>query len=148
MKIISDNETIESMEDFEKIRLAYMADNTPVTEEDLPKLLEIAEKLRNEDTSLNLYELQKHPDARSKLFEQITDACYMMLELAPTTAQRMVFYSYLEGQFIKTLAKQASRTDVERLNQVLTFVNKEDPNGDLKALARELVTSGLFTKES
>lgn len=147
MKTFSDKETVESMEDIEKHRLAYMADDTPVTEEDLPKLLEIAKKLQNQDTSLNLYELQKHPDVRSKLFEHITDACYMVLESESTTAQRMAFTSYLESQFIKTLARQASRTDLEGLNQLLIFAKQENPDGDLKALARDLISIGLFEKE-
>ena len=92
-------------------RAIYMADNTPVSEEDFPKLLEIAEKLRNEDTSLNLYELKKHPEARAKLFRHIAEACYMALELNPTEAQKMIFINYLEKQFINTLAKQAYQTD-------------------------------------
>ncbi|MFU2181967.1 hypothetical protein ACMZ6Y_04485 [Streptococcus pluranimalium] len=41
--------------DIDDKRAIYMADDTPVSETDLQKLMVIAEKLRNEDTSLNLY---------------------------------------------------------------------------------------------
>lgn len=129
-------------------RAIYMADNTPVSEEDFPKLLEIAEKLRNEDTSLNLYELKKHPDARAKLFRHIAEACYMALELNPTEAQKMNFIDYLEKQFVNTLAKQASQTDLKGLNQFLKLAKQENPDGDLKALARDLISIGLFEKEN
>ncbi|MFU2164505.1 hypothetical protein ACMZ6Z_06930 [Streptococcus pluranimalium] len=131
----------------DKLRANYMADDTPLTEADVPKLFEIAEKLRNEDISLNLYELQKHPGARAKLFGHITDACYMMLGSEPTTAQKMAFISYLQSQFIKTLAKQASKTDLKGLNQFLRLAKRENKDVDLKALASDLIATGLITKE-
>ncbi|WP_438839023.1 hypothetical protein [Streptococcus pluranimalium] len=145
MKTFSDKETVE---DIEKHRLAYMADNTPVSEEDFLKLLEIAEKLRNEDTSLNLYELKKHPEARAKLFRHIAEACYMALELNPTEAQKMNFINYLEKQFINTLAKQAYRTDLKGLNRFLGLAKQENKDVDIKALASDLISIGLFEKEN
>lgn len=134
--------------EFNKRRQDYMADDTPIELGDVPKLLEIANKLREEDTSLNLYELQKHPDVRAKLFEQITDACYMMLEVEPTDSQRLVLYNYLESQFIKTLGKQASRTNLNQLNQFLNIVKKERKDVDLRELAMDLVNIGLFEEET
>lgn len=128
-------------------RAIYMADNTPVSEEDFPKLLEIAEKLRNEDTSLNLYELKKHPEARAKLFRHIAEACYMALELNPTEAHKLNFIDYLEKQFINTLAKQAYQTDLKGLNQFLKLAKRENKDIDIKALASDLIATGLMTKE-
>lgn len=128
-------------------RAVFMADHTPVSETDLQKLMVIAEKLRNEDTSLNLYELKKHPESRAKLFRHIAEACYMALDLSPTEAHKLNFIEYLESQFIKTLAKQASRTDLKGLNRLLTFAKQENPDGDLKALARDLISIGLLEKE-
>ncbi|MFV8210597.1 hypothetical protein ACMZ62_00365 [Streptococcus pluranimalium] len=129
-------------------RAFYMADNTPVIEEDFPKLLEIAEKLRNEDTSLNLYELKKHPEARAKLFRHIAEACYMALELNPTEAHKLNFVDYLEKQFINTLAKQAYRTDLKGLNEFLKLAKQENMDIDIKALASDLIATGLFEKEN
>ncbi|MFV8211843.1 hypothetical protein ACMZ62_06865 [Streptococcus pluranimalium] len=81
--------------DIDDKRAIYMADDTLVSETDLQKLMVIAEKLRNEDTSLNLYELKKHPEARAKLFRNITEACYMALELNPTEAHKLNSIKYL-----------------------------------------------------
>lgn len=128
-------------------RAIYMADDTPVSEEDFPKLLEIAEKLRNEDTSLNLYELKKHPEARAKLFRQVAEACYMALELNPTEAHKLNFIDYLEKQFVNTLAKQAYQIDLKGLNQFLKLAKQENKDIDIKALASDLITTGLFEKE-
>ena len=129
-------------------RAIYMADDTPVSETDLQKLMVIAEKLRNEDTSLNLYELKKHPEARAKLFRQVAEACYMALELNPTEAQKMNFIEYLEKQFVNTLAKQAYQTDLKGLNQFLSIAKQENKDIDIKALASDLIATGLFEKEN
>ncbi|HGI6214964.1 TPA: hypothetical protein ACJTH3_001065 [Streptococcus pneumoniae] len=59
--------------DIEQARKNYMADYTPVDLTDAHKLLELAEKLQNEDISINTYELYKHPEAREKLFWQIAE---------------------------------------------------------------------------
>lgn len=128
-------------------RAIYMADDTPVSETDLQKLMVIAEKLRNEDTSLNLYELKKHPEARAKLFRQVAEACYMALELNPTEAHKLNFIDYLEKQFVNTLAKQAYQTDLKGLNQFLKLAKQENKDIDIKALASDLIATGLITKE-
>lgn len=59
--------------DIEQARKNYMADYTPVDLTDAHKLLELAEKLQNEDISINTYELYKHPEAREKLFWQVAE---------------------------------------------------------------------------
>nr|WP_307962703.1 hypothetical protein [Streptococcus uberis] len=43
-----------------------MDDKTSVSYDEIPKLLEIAEKLQNEDDSINVFELYKFPKARKK----------------------------------------------------------------------------------
>lgn len=134
--------------DIDDKRAIYMADDTPVRETDLQKLMVIAEKLRNEDTSLNLYELKKHPESRAKLFRHIAEACYMTLDLIPTEAHKQNFIDYLEKQFINTLAKQADRTDLKGLNQFLKLAKQENKDIDIKALASDLIATGLFEKEN
>lgn len=132
----------------DEIRAVFMADNTPVGESDVQKLLEIAEKLRSEYISLNLFELKRHPEVRAKLFKQITQACYLALELKPTEEQERAFIEYLEKQFINTLAKQAYQTDLKGLNRFLRLARRENKDVDIKALASDLIASGLLTKEN
>lgn len=134
--------------DIDEKRAVFMADDTPVSETDLQKLMVIAEKLRNEDTSLNLYELKKHPESRAKLFRHIAEACYMALDLSPTEAHKLNFIEYLEKQFINTLAKQACRTDLKGLNQFLGLVKRENKDIDIKTFASDLIATGLFEKEN
>ena len=65
-----------------------MADDTSIEPSDIPKLLEIVRKLQAEDTSLNIYELYKHPEARAKLFSQIPEALLYGFEYDTDTSPK------------------------------------------------------------
>lgn len=130
--------------ELEQHRLNYMADDTPVEVGDIPKLLEIAQKLQAEDTSLNIYELYKHPEARVKLFSQITEACYMILEVQPTEAQRLGFCDYLEQQYENTLKKMVASTDKQALGELLDLL--ELPAEIESQFIRDMAISGLLAK--
>ena len=123
---MTENHYLEQAEkdrlELEQHRLNYMADDTPIEPSGIPKLMEIAEKLQAEDTSLNIYELYKHPEARAKLFSQITEACYMALNATPTQAQRLAFCDYLKQQYENTLKKMIASTDKQALGELTSFV--------------------------
>lgn len=129
----------------EQKRLKYMADDTPVEPSDIPKLLEIAKKLQVEDTSVNIYELYKHPEARAKLFSQITEACYMTLNMTPTQAQRLRFCDYLEQQYENTLKKMIASTDKQALKELLDLL--ELPAETESQFIRDMAVSGLLSKD-
>ena len=134
------------LEELNRKRANFMADTEPVTEDDiLPKLIEIAEKLRNEDTRLNVYELWKHPDARAKLFSQITKACYMMIDKAPSQGQRLNFGSYLEGQFQTIVKKVISQTDTQALGELVSILDLDEETKS--KFVRDMAVSGLLAKE-
>lgn len=69
----------QELEELNRKRDDFMTDATPVCLEDTPKLIELGEKLRTEDTSINAYELYRHPEARAKLFAQIVEACFLLI---------------------------------------------------------------------
>lgn len=146
---MTENHYIEQAEkdrlELEQKRLNYMADDTPVEPSDIPKLLEIAKKLREKDTSLNIYELYKHQEARAKLFSQITEACYMALNATPTQAQRLVFCDYLEQQYENTLKKMIASTDKQALGELLDLL--ELPAETESQFIRDMVVSGLLSKD-
>ena len=84
---MTENNYLEQAEkdrlELEQHRLNYMADDTSIEPSDIPKLLEIVRKLQAEDTSLNIYELYKHPEARAKLFSQIPEALLYDTDTSP-----------------------------------------------------------------
>ncbi|HEK9955270.1 TPA: hypothetical protein TT574_001107 [Streptococcus equi subsp. zooepidemicus] len=146
---MGNNDYLEQAEkdrlELEQHRLAYMADDTPVEAGDIPKLLEIAKKLQEEDTSLNIYELYKHPEARAKLFSQVAEACYMTLNVTPTQAHRLAFCDYLEQQYEKILKKVIASTDKQALGELLDLL--ELPADTEKQFIRDMAISGLLSKD-
>ena len=120
----------QSLEEFEnqanRRRAEFMADDTPVEVTDIPKLLKIGKMLRNEDTSLNAYELYKHPEARAKLFTQITEACYMVIDQTPSQSEKLNFGQYLEGQFQAIVKKLISQTDTQALGELVAVLDLDD----------------------
>lgn len=115
----------QELEELNRKRDDFMADATPVCLEDTPKLIELGEKLRTEDTSINAYELYRHPEARAKLFAQIAEACFLLIAdsspvpVQPTQAQRIHFCEYLEGQFQNIIKKLIAGTDKQVLESLL-----------------------------
>lgn len=130
--------------DLDQKRLNFMADDTPVTDEDIPKLLEIGAKLRETDPSLNVYELYKHPEARAKFFAQITEACYMALGKTPTQAQRLKFGEYLEGQFKTTMQKLINQTDTQALGELIEVLELD--GAQREQFAKDMAVSGLLVR--
>lgn len=148
---MTENDYLEQVEkdrlELEKKRLNYMADDTPIEPSDIPKLMEIAQKLQAEDTSLNIYELYKHPEARAKLFSQVAEACYMTLNLSPTQAQqaqRLALCNYLEQQYETILKKMIANTDKQALGELLDLL--ELPEEIESQFIRDMAISGLLAK--
>lgn len=134
----------QELENMNRQRAVYMADDTPVTDEDIPKLLEIGVRLRETDTSLNVYELYKHPEARAKLFAQITEACYMALGKTPTQALRLKFGEYLEGQFKTTMQKLINQTDTQALGELIEVLELD--GAQREQFAKDMAVSGLLAR--
>ena len=90
---MTENNYLEQAEkdrlELEQHRLNYMADDTSIEPSDIPKLLEIVRKLQAEDTSLNIYELYKHPEASAKLFSQIPEALLYGFEYDTDTSPKI-----------------------------------------------------------
>ena len=141
----------QELEELNRKRDDFMADATPVCLEDTPKLIELGEKLRTEDTSINAYELYRHPEARAKLFAQIAEACFLLITesspvpVQPTQAQRIHFCEYLEGQFQNIIKKLIAGTDKQVLESLLEALQL--PKEKQAQFVRDVVVSGLLSEE-
>ncbi|HEM2815606.1 TPA: hypothetical protein U2B49_001696 [Streptococcus suis] len=136
----------KELEELNQRRANYMADDTPVEVADIPKLLKIGAMLRNEDTSLNAYELYKHPEARAKLFAQITEACYMVIGQTPSQSEKLNFGQYLEGQFQAIVKKLISQTDTQALGELVAALDLDDKLAS--QFIRDIAVSGLLGKDN
>ena len=134
----------QELEELNRKRDDFMADATPV-------YIELGEKLRTEDTSINAYELYKHPEARAKLFAQIAEACFLLIAdsspvpVQPTQAQRIHFCEYLEGQFQNIIKKLIAGTDKQVLESLLEALQL--PKEKQAQFVRDVVVSGLLSEE-
>ncbi|MCK1257308.1 hypothetical protein MX075_05405 [Streptococcus uberis] len=131
--------------ELESLRIDFMLDQTKVKIEEAYSLLKIASKLRDEDTSLNVYELYKHPDVREKLFTQVTEACYLILEITPTMKQKENFQAYLEEQFVKVLKKTIASTDIDALHSLMNSLGVKQQH--TPQFIRDVVASGLLSRK-
>lgn len=134
-----------TLEELKKIREDFMDDKTSVSYDEIPKLFEIAEKLQNEDDSLNVFELYKFPKARKKLFEHVTEACYLTLGKIPPQSQEENFQNYLEEQFQKILRKIINSTDFNALYHLKNELGVPDEH--LPQFIRDFTVSGLLRKD-
>ena len=141
----------QELKELNRKRDDFMADATPVCLADTPKLIELGEKLRTEDTSINAYELYKHPEARAKLFAQIAEACFLLIAdsspvpVQPTQAQRIHFCEYLEEQFQNIIKKLIAGTDKQALEFLLEALQL--PKEEQGQFIRAVVVSGLLSEE-
>lgn len=113
---------IKASNKMEHIVEQFMADTTPVTKNDIPELLNIAEKLKNGDTSLNPYTLYKHPKARAKLFSQIAEACCIKIGMTLNPLQRLEFINQLEESYKNILIKNLQRSDKQNLRNLIEYI--------------------------
>lgn len=132
-------------QELEQCRQDFMADDTSIDDMDILHLMGIAKKLHEGDTSLNVYELYKHPETRAKIFSQIAEACYRTLDLTATQEQRLAICDYLEQRFNAILKKMISRTDKEALGQLLDALGL--PLEQEKQFIRDMAASGLLSKD-
>lgn len=135
----------KELEELDKRRADFMTDTEPVTWADIPKLLKIGEMLRNEDTSLNIYELYKHPEARAKLFAQITEACYMVIGQTPSQSESLNFGQYLEGQFQAIVKKLICQTDTQALGELVAILELDEEQKS--RFIRDVAVGGLLARE-
>lgn len=145
---MTDEQLNRDIKDMERKRADYMADTTPVLEENIPKLVEIANRLQAEDTGLNIYELYKHPETRAKLFAQITEGLYMLLDQTPTQAQRLALCEHLEVKFNNILKKLIASTDKEALGELLDYLGDDLPEENRNQFIRDIAVSGLLSKQN
>lgn len=134
---------IKASDEMDSLKENYMADKTLVTLEDIPSLLNVARKLRNRDQTLNVYLLYKFPEARAKLFSQITEACNILAGELTEQKDREVFIDYLEKCYMSILNENLKHTDKQALCSLLDTLNL--PKDIEEQFIKGVGVSGLIT---
>lgn len=146
---MTENNYLEQAEkdrlELEQHRLNYMADDTSIEPSDIPKLLEIVRKLQAEDTSLNIYELYKHPEARAKLFSQIPEALLYGFEYDTDTSPKIGILRVPRTAIRNNSKKVIASTDKQALGELLDLL--ELPAETKSQFIRDIAVSGLLSKD-
>ncbi|HFI0404341.1 TPA: hypothetical protein ACGOYB_000413 [Streptococcus suis] len=141
----------KELEELNQRRAEFMTmDFEELNKADYIKLLEIGNRIVAEDVTLNVYEVYKYPDARSKIFATIAKVAYHVSNMFQTTDRMEAMIDSLEYHFQNTVKKLVHQTDSDKLAELLLEVKKDNPNMTAEQesrFIRDVAASGLLTKD-
>lgn len=141
----------KELEELNQQRASFMAmDFEELNEADYINFLTIGSRIFAEDTTLNVYELYKHPDTRAKFFATIAKIAYHVNNLFQTADRMEAMIENLELHFQNTVKKLTLQMDSDKLAELLLEIKKDNPNMTAEQenqFIRAVAVSGLLAKE-
>ncbi|HFI0119243.1 TPA: hypothetical protein ACGPB3_000153 [Streptococcus suis] len=141
----------KELEELNQQRAEFMTmDFEELNEADYINFLTIGSRIFAEDTTLNVYELYKHPDTRSKCFATIAKIAYHINNMFQTTDRMTAMIDSLEQHFHNTVKKLVQQTDSDKLAELLLEIKKDNPNLTAEQesqFIRDVAVSGLLVME-
>ncbi|HEM6592963.1 hypothetical protein F6P74_05235 [Streptococcus suis] len=141
----------KELEELNQQRAEFMTmDFEELNKADYINLLEIGNRIVAEDVTLNVYELYKYPDTRSKCFATIAKVAYHVSNMFQTTDRMEAMIDSLEQHFQNTIKKLVHQTDSDKLAELLLEVKKDNPNMTAEQesqFIRDIAVSGLFAMQ-
>ncbi|HEM3648319.1 TPA: hypothetical protein U1C40_000931 [Streptococcus suis] len=141
----------KELEELNQHRAEFMAmDFEELNEADYINFLTIGNRIFAEDTTLNVYELYKHPDTRAKFFATIAKIAYHVNNMFQTADRMKAMIDSLEQHFQNMIKKMALYTDSDKLAELLLEIKKDNPNMTAEQenqFIRDMAVSGLLAKE-
>lgn len=142
----------KELEELNQQRAEFMTmDFEELNEADYINFLTIGSRIFAEDTTLNVYELYKHPDTRAKCFATIAKIAYHVNNMFQTTDRMTAMINSLEQHFQNTVTKLVQQTDSDKLAELLLEIKKDNPNITVEQesqFIRDVAVSGLLAKEN
>ncbi|MDG4515619.1 hypothetical protein [Streptococcus suis] len=140
----------KELEELNQQRAEFMTmDFEELNEADYINFLTIGSRIFTEDTTLNVYELYKHPDTRAKCFATIAKIAYHVNNMFQTTDRMTAMIDSLEQHFQNTVKKLVQQTDSDKLAELLLEIKKDNPNMTAEQesqFIRDVAVSGLLVK--
>ncbi|HEM3694731.1 TPA: hypothetical protein U1D08_000039 [Streptococcus suis] len=142
----------KELEELNQRRAEFMTmDFEELNEADYINFLTIGSRIFAEDTTLNVYELYKHPDTRAKCFATIAKIAYHVNNMFQTEDRMEAMIDSLEQHFQNAVKKLVHQTDGDTLAELLLETKKDNPNMTTEQesqFIRDVVVSGLLTKDN
>lgn len=141
----------KELEELNQHRAEFMTmDFKELNNADYIKFLEVGNRIIDEDVTLNVYELYKHPDTRAKFFATIAKIAYHVNNMFQTTDRMEAVIDSLELHFQNTVKKLTLQTNSDKLAELLLEIKKDNPNMTAEQeiqFIRDIAVSGLLAKE-
>lgn len=110
---------------------------------DHTKLLEIGNKVMNEDNMVNLYMLHRDTDTRLKMWKMIARTALHYDKKLPTDDRLQLFTDNLEEHFNNMVNKELEHVDMNRVSQLVSDFKPVLPSDELERLKTDIVLAGL-----
>ena len=110
---------------------------------DHTKLLEIGNKVMNEDNMVNLYMLHRDTDTRLKMWKMIARTALHYDKKFPTDDRLQLFTDNLEEHFTNMVNKELEHADMNRVSQLISEFEHELSSDELERLKTDIVLVGL-----
>lgn len=110
---------------------------------DHTKLLEIGNKVVNEDNTVNLYMLHRDTDTRLKMWNMIARTALHYDKQLPTDDRLQLFADSLEEHFNNMVNKELEHSDMNKVSQLVSDFEPVLSSDDLEKLKTDIVLAGL-----
>lgn len=110
---------------------------------DHTKLLEIGNKVMNEDNTVNLYMLHRNINTRFKVWNMVARTALHYDKKFPTDDRLQLFTDTLEEHFNNMVNKELEHADMNRVSQLISEFEHELSSDDLEKLKTDIVLAGL-----
>lgn len=110
---------------------------------DHTKLLEIGNKVMNEDSSLDLYLLNRDTDTRLRVWNMVARTALYYDKKFPTDDRLQLFADSLEEHFKSMVNRELQQADMNRINQLVSQFETELSKDKLEKLRVDMVLAGL-----
>lgn len=110
---------------------------------DHTKLLEIGNKVMNEDNSLELYLLNRDTNTRFKVWNMIARTALHYDKQLPTDDRLQLFADSLEEHFNSMVNRELQQADISRINQLVSQFETELSKDKIEQLKVDMVLAGL-----
>ncbi|AEB82413.1 TPA: hypothetical protein U0688_001851 [Streptococcus suis] len=141
----------KELEELNQHRADFMTmDFKELNNADYINFLNIGNRIFSEDTTLNVYELYKHPDTRAKCFATIAKIAYHVNNMFQTEERMRTMIDSLELHFQNMVKKLVHQTDSDKLAELLLEIKKDNPNMTAEQesqFIRDIAVSGLLAMQ-
>lgn len=110
---------------------------------DHTKLLEIGNKVMNEDSTVNLYMLHRDTDTRLKMWKMVARTALHYDKKFPTDDRLQLFTDTLEEHFNNMVNKELEHADMNKVSQLVSDFEPVLPSDELERLKTDIVLVGL-----